>query len=171
MPTYDKQPSVDTGFSSDKCLRGWDQIAAEILANKSGKDFTVCVDCYPGTLDAEIAHSLAVRLKPTLIIRASEAYRSKAELRRIFDQDLTDDPVFGRMNKARILDFFDPALLEKWAARVSHTTGIVLIIGTGASLLTPSNSCLVYADMARWQIQLRQRRNLVGNLGTLDKPA
>jgi mannose-6-phosphate isomerase class I len=175
MPTtYDKQPSVDTGFSSDKCFRGWDQIAAEILANKNGEDFTVCVECYPGTLDAEIADSLAIRLNPTLLVHASEAYRSPAELGRIFDQDLTDDPVFARMNQAHIFDFFHPASLEELTTSVSHATGIVLIIGTGASLLAPSNSCLVYADMARWELQLRQRRNLVGNLGMgnlLDRPA
>jgi mannose-6-phosphate isomerase class I len=175
MPTtYDKQPCVDTGFSSDKCFRGWDQIAAEILANKNGEHFTVCVECYPGTLDAVIADSLAIRLNPTLVIHASAAYRSAPELRQLFDQDLTEDPVFGRMTRARILDFSHPALIEKLTASVSQASGIVLIIGTGASLVAPSNSCLVYADMARWEIQLRQRRNLVGNLGMgnlLDRPA
>jgi mannose-6-phosphate isomerase class I len=157
-----------------KCFRGWDQIAAKILANKNGEDFTVCVECYPGTLDAEIADALAIRLNPTLIVHASEAYRSATELGRIFDQDLTDDPVFGRMNQARILDFFDPASLDELTVGVNQASGMVLIIGTGASLLAPSSSCLVYADMARWEIQLRQWRNLVGNLGMgnlLDRPA
>src|SRR5664279_5994913 len=175
MPTtYDKQPRVDTSFASDKCFSGWDQISAEILANRNSDDFTVCVECYPGALNAEIAESLTTRLNPTLVVHASEAYRSELELRQLFDQDLTEDPVFGRMNQANILDFFVPALLERLTAKVSRASGTVLVIGTGACLVAPANACLVYADMARWEIHRRQRRNMVGNLGMrslLERPA
>src|SRR5581483_9955690 len=37
--------------------------------------------------------------------------------------------------------------------------------GTGASLVAPHPDLLVYADLARWEIQQRQRRNIIGNLG------
>ena len=43
--------------------------------------------------------------------------------------------------------------------------GLLLIVGTGASLLSAEPNLLVYADMARWEIQQRQRRNAIGNLG------
>jgi mannose-6-phosphate isomerase class I len=163
--TYDKHPFVETGFDASVCFSGWDQIAAAIEPKLKTADCMICVECYPGTLDIEIITSLKHRLKPVLVIYASEAYRRAAALRSMFTKDLTEDPVFGRMNEARILDFFDPALLASLTDRLLRATGRVLVVGTGASLLIPHPSCLIYADMARWQIQLRQRNNLVGNLG------
>jgi mannose-6-phosphate isomerase class I len=41
----------------------------------------------------------------------------------------------------------------------------VLVIGTGATLVSPPEATLIYADMARWEIQLRWRREEMGNLG------
>jgi mannose-6-phosphate isomerase class I len=166
MPTtYIKHPFVETGFTSEAFFCGWDQIAAEVLSNKKAEDFVVCVECYPGTFDAEIAEALQLRLRPTLIVHAAEAFRSPSELKQIFDRDLTDDPVFGRMSNAYLADFIDPSLREALSTRIRETRGIALILGTGASLLAPEADCLIYADMARWEIQLRQRQNLVGNLG------
>lgn len=39
------------------------------------------------------------------------------------------------------------------------------MVGTGAALVAREPDILVYADMARWEIQRRQRRNEVPNLG------
>ncbi len=163
--TYDKHPFIETGFEASVCFSGWDQIAAAIASASRGDNCTICIECYPGTLDLEIITSLQHRLKPMLVVYASEAYRSEAELRSMFAQDLTDDPVFGRMNEARILDFFNPTLLAGLTGRLLQATGRVLVVGTGASLVVPHPTCIIYADMARWEIQLRQRKNLVGNLG------
>jgi mannose-6-phosphate isomerase class I len=172
--TYDKFPFVDTGLSADVCLSGWDPIASEIVRNRKTESFIVCVECYPGTLDVEIVAALTSRLAPSTTVHTSEAYRSATELKETFDRDLTNDPVFGRMNDAGILDFFDPFLHDRVRSRIREASGIVLVVGTGASLLVPPGSFLVYADLARWQIQLRQRQNLVGNLGLRnldDRPA
>jgi mannose-6-phosphate isomerase class I len=163
--TYDKQPFVDTGFDANVCFSGWDRIAAAIEPLLQNADCTLCVECYPGTLDQEITTALEDWLKPSLVIHPSEAYRSDAELRSMFARDLTEDPVFGRMNDARIAAFFDTALLASLTERLLHAAGRVLIVGTGASLVVPHPSCLIYADMARWEIQLRQRKELIGNLG------
>jgi mannose-6-phosphate isomerase class I len=43
--------------------------------------------------------------------------------------------------------------------------GIILVIGAGASLIEPDPDILVYADMARWEIQKRMRKNEVSNIG------
>jgi mannose-6-phosphate isomerase class I len=62
-------------------------------------------------------------------------------------------------------DLMDRHKLEK--ARQSlcqENTGVILVIGYGASLVTTSG-ILVYADMARWEIQRRMRLNEVDNLG------
>ena len=171
--TYDKHPFVATGFDSSLCLSGWDAIATKIQASVQGTSSMICVECYPGALDEEILAALEQRLKPALVVTASEAYRSEAELQSMFAQDLTNDPVFGRMSEARVEDFFDPGLRADLALRITHAAGLVLVVGTGASLLLSPPACLLYADMARWEIQRRQRKNLVGNLGLnnrLDRP-
>ena len=43
---------------------------------------------------------------------------------------------------------------------------LVLVLGTGATLVCPTPTVLVYADLARWEIQLRQRRGEIANLGS-----
>src|SRR5664279_2093208 len=107
--TYDKLPFVNTGLSADVCLSGWNQIASEIVQNRKSETFVVCVECYPGTLDAEIVAALTSRLTPSTTVHASDAYRSETVLKEMFDRDLTSDPVFGRVSDAGILDFFDPS--------------------------------------------------------------
>jgi mannose-6-phosphate isomerase class I len=39
------------------------------------------------------------------------------------------------------------------------------VLGVGATLVLPQPSRLVYADMARWELQRRQRENFIPNLG------
>jgi mannose-6-phosphate isomerase class I len=146
-------------------LSGWERIAGELIRDRTTERLIVCVECYPGTFVNEVAAALASRLAPAITVLASEASRSEAALRETFDRDLTIDPVFGQMSNALIQDFFDAELLESARVRIREASGLVLVVGTGASLLVPPGSCLVYADMARWEIQLRQRRNLIGNLG------
>ena len=92
--TYDKHPFVDTGFDSSLCFSGWDTIAAKILSSMSTAAGVICVECYPGTLDEEIIAGLERRLKPALVVRALEVYRTKADLRSMFAQHLADDPVY-----------------------------------------------------------------------------
>ena len=84
---------------------------------------------------------------------------------------LGDDRVFGRMNRLTIEDWFDTTALKRKREEVVAATsrGTVLVIGSGASLLAPKRDVLVYADMARWEIQLRYRRLEVGNLGCDNK--
>lgn len=80
---------------------------------------------------------------------------------------LGDDPVFGRMNKIQIEDFLDPGKLADARERASNwRSGLLLVIGAGATLVAASPDALIYADMARWEIQQRQRNNIVGNFGT-----
>jgi mannose-6-phosphate isomerase class I len=89
-----------------------------------------------------------------------------AELERRFAPILTDDPVFGIMNGIEIEDFFDLEKLRYARLKLEEMReGRVLIIGTGAVLIVPPEHVLVYADLARWEIQGRQRRGEICNLG------
>jgi mannose-6-phosphate isomerase class I len=97
--------------------------------------------------------------------------KSPSEIEPLVSSVLGDDPVFGRMNSLEIEDFFDSGKLTSAREKVKNwKQGLLVIVGTGASLLSEEPSLLVYADLARWEIQQRQRRNEVGNLGADNLP-
>jgi mannose-6-phosphate isomerase class I len=162
--SYDKTPVCDSGFSEAACTAGWDFIVARISPFLK-EDCTLCIETYPGVLESEIEFEFVHRLRPSIIVRASEAYQDSSHIEAAFSEELTDDPVFGRISQATIQDFFDPELFLRAQQKVRNSPGTKLVIGTGATLIASNADCTLYADMARWEIQLRQRRSLVGNLG------
>jgi hypothetical protein len=46
---------------------------------------------------------------------------------------------------------------------------VFVVYGSGAAFLFPNPDLLVYADMARWEIQLRMRQHRVDNLGVKNR--
>ena len=161
---YEKYPVVQVSSSNTPVSVGWDSIASRVAEQAAG-EAVVCVECYPGALEREIEQALASRVKFDAVIRAGEAYKPSSELVARFERELTDDPVFGRMGNYEVSEFFDPARMRAARERASTASGRTLVIGTGAALIAPEADVLIYADMARWEIQLRQRRNEIANLG------
>ena len=49
--------------------------------------------------------------------------------------------------------------------------GLTVVLGTGAIAIAKHCDVLVYADLARWEIQRRQRQHQVGNLGAQNSSA
>ncbi len=158
---YDKFPFVASGTSGE-CAVGWDAIAP-LLADAS----VVCVECYPGVDTIEVAAELARRLQPTTLFLAADAYKSADDIQAMVAPHLGADRVFGRMNGLTLDNWFDAEASDRMRANITAaaTHGAVLVVGSGAALLTPQRDVLVYADMARWEIQLRYRRFEAGNLG------
>jgi hypothetical protein len=162
---YDKFPYVPTSSSSAKCQVGWPAIAGAIQESIHGNRSVVCIECYPGVLKEQI-HALADLLHPTSVICAEALFKSPVSIDKMVEQFLGDDPVFGRMNGIQIEDYFDPAKLAAAQAGLERgKAGLNLVIGSGAALVAPGADVLIFADMARWEIQMRYRRNEIGNLG------
>ena len=162
---YDKFPFVAVSASPAECHVGWPAIAQAIRKPSSGERSVVCIECYPAAFIQEIEAALG-EVGPASVIRTESFFKSVADVGRMVEQFLGDDPVFGRMNGIQVEDYFDPAKLL--AARTDlqrMSTGITMVIGTGAALVAPDADVLIYADMARWEIQMRYRRNQIGNLG------
>ena len=161
---YDKFPVISVSPSRNGCEVGWSAILERI--RKSVTAGVVCVECYPGAAVECIDQALSDGLGPSRVIRARSLMKPTAEIDQMLERHLGNDPVFGRMNDTVIRDFFDPLAF----ARVKQLfrkplDGITLILGTGAALLAPESALFIYADMARWEIQQRQRRGEIGNLG------
>jgi mannose-6-phosphate isomerase class I len=156
---YDKAPFISAG-KPEECLAGWSPITSALRLAPG----PICIECYPGVFLDELQHALAEYMPDWQVILASDALLPESSLEARFSELLTEDPVFGRMSQTTLADFFDPEALERLRSEaVAHRKTIML--GTGATLVLPDPSRLVYADMARWELQLRQRENLIPNLG------
>lgn len=159
---YDRFPFIPAG-RAEECRTGWATIGRE-LAERCGGG-RLALECYPGVHIQEVAEGIRPAFPNATFLFTHDLLRPAAEIVRMLDPVLGDDPVFGRMNSIEIADFFQPEKL-RWAQSQWQSVGRTLVvIGVGASLVAPDPAVLVYADLARWEIQLRQRRNEIGNLG------
>ncbi len=156
---YDRHPFLPVG-TADECLAGWEQIVERF----TGLDGTICIECYPGAFVDEIESAVRVALPKATVLRTDDLFRSPVEIAGKYASLLTDDPVFGMMNTAELLDFLDDEKLRDTQRELAKCETSV-VIGTGASLVCYEPSTLIYADLARWELQMRQRRNEISNLG------
>ncbi|MCW2570727.1 MAG: mannose-6-phosphate isomerase [Frankiales bacterium] len=154
--TYDKSPVIPVG-SADEVSVGVEQCRAA-LARLGAR--VLAVETYPGVRAADLVPLLSA----DLVLDVAAAYRTPDELEALIGPELTEDPVFGRLTTRTVADFFDPGRLAELRARLAGAPGTVALHGTGASLVAPYDA-LVYADLARWEIQRRQRAGESGNLG------
>jgi mannose-6-phosphate isomerase class I len=164
-PNYDKYPSVPVPGGEGRCVEGWDHIAARL--GDAGR--VVAVDCYPGVHERDVLCELETRLDPELTIHTESLMRSPKEIDAMVAPFLGgDDPVFGYLCGLKLPDFFDVDRLRRARESVDACVGRVLIVGPGATLVHPGDS-LVYADLARWEAQLRFRRDEADNLGVQNR--
>jgi mannose-6-phosphate isomerase class I len=89
----------------------------------------------------------------------------EAAIQSLCARDLGDDPVFAFMGKYELHEFLDERELAKQRQCLSQASRLTLVIGTGATLVAEHWDLLVYCDMARWEIQQRQRAGEIPNLG------
>jgi mannose-6-phosphate isomerase class I len=162
---YDKSPFVAAGEATE-CSAGWAAITAR-LAPHLNEHGAICVECYPGVFTGQVADGLRAHLPAATVFFAEECLKTPVELRAMLDPVLGDDRVFGRMNEIRLEDYFDAVRLREMQAAVKCAAAKthVVVIGAGATFVSPSDAATVYADLARWEIQLRWRRGAAGNLG------
>ncbi|MES2390986.1 MAG: class I mannose-6-phosphate isomerase, partial [Acidobacteriota bacterium] len=62
-------------------------------------------------------------------------------------------------------DFFDPQKVHAFREHLAQSSGLTIVIGVGSAILLDQPDVLIYADLARWEIQRRQRLNQIPNLG------
>ncbi|MCE0499067.1 MAG: class I mannose-6-phosphate isomerase [Methylacidiphilales bacterium] len=166
---YDKYPFVQVPRGENSCVQGWEDIArllSQGVAQRAARKTTLVVECYTGVDETSVLRELQSRLSPVLTLRAGDAMLAPEKIDALVAPFLGgDDPVFGFLCGLTLPQFFHPEKLGRLRARVEAVTeGVVLVIGCGASLIAEPD-ILVYADLARWEGQLRYRRNEASNLG------
>lgn len=171
---YDKYPFVPVIGFDDACWYGWDLIGDQLkkeLDLFDSKKKVIAIECYIGVNHKEVLKAITQSLQPHHIYHASDAYKSAAEIDQLVYPDVTDDRVFGYLTRLHITNFLDKIKLEDIQNKINDIQeGVVILYGTGASLLAEAD-LLVYADMPRWEGQLRFRRNEASNLGIENKNA
>ncbi|MDE6202482.1 MAG: mannose-6-phosphate isomerase, partial [Lachnospiraceae bacterium] len=181
---YDKSPcTIVKGFDGE-AFEGYADILSEIKKKCGEQDCTVItLECYPGVRIKEIVSHFEQAFSHMEVVYSDDYSYSGEEITRMIQRELTDDRVFGVLTCRNMEEFFAPeqlaagrrkvetiqeSLLKGRKKNAGKSTGeyaaggIILVIGTGASLIT-TGDILVYADLARWEIQLRYRSGELAN--------
>lgn len=164
---FDKFPEVVVhGYNG---CTGWNEIIEEwrsSIEDAGKKKKLICLECYHGVIIEPIIDRMRQAFPHAAFYPVAEALLPGDKLEPLVYPYVTDDPVFGYITPLVLNDFFDTAKLKNLAnAAADNESSVVIVYGTGASLTPVKYDRLIYADMPRWEIQLRFRRNEVGNIG------
>lgn len=162
--SFDKYPCIPISPDSARCDSGW-RAVVDRLRSKPGSNGVICIECYPGVFEDEIEQALRRCFSGSEIFRTRECLKRPSTIDRMLARDLSEDPVFGRLSGLELIDFFDQKKLSDFRRAVEGADSAV-VLGTGALLGIENPSLLVYADLARWEIQQRQRRGELSNFGS-----
>ena len=172
-PNYDKFPCVTVPGGETACVQGWDAIAVRLqqtVARRNQGKTVLVVECYTGVDETQVLTELKSWLKPVLTLDVREALLPPKQIDTLVAPFLGgNDPVVGFLSGLTLPEFFDAnkvAVLREIIA--AEKTGLILVVGCGARQVADGD-ILVYADMARWEGQLRYRRNEAHNLGADNK--
>lgn len=156
---YDPAPTIPVAGFSDGCFSGKEEILSVLQKRMAGCSRTILVvDCYPGVRYQELLEMFSA-LSPHRCFCSEDCALSEEAYAAKIAGFLTDDPVFGVMCPWTIDRFFDTHKLSEMRKEIEAARGLVLVYGVGASLLCRGD-VLVYADLSRWEIQLRYRSGM-----------
>jgi mannose-6-phosphate isomerase class I len=168
MSNFTKYPFVEIDGDFE-VVEGWKNISVEIhkqLSRVKSKKKIVVVEYYQGVLEEETTLGLKGEINPESIFFTKDCLWAEEKIREMVNPYVTDDRVFGHLTELDIDSYFDPDKTEKTRKEIeSIESGVVLIVGTGAAYVANDYDLLVYADMARWEIQRRMREHLIDNVG------
>lgn len=169
---FNKFPSVAMP-TKYKCYTNWNSICNQInedLNRISKNKKIVVIEFYHGIDENEFKTELNSRINPDIFIDAKDALFSEEKIKQMVSPDVTDDRIFGYMSRLNMEDFFDEEKIQKINADItSVNNGIILITGIGASIISETWDILIYADMARWEIQNRMKNHEVDSIGLTNK--
>ena len=167
---YDKFPAVAVPDETDACVAGWDACAARLrqaISRRGNSKTIVVVECYPGVEEKNLIQEFQRRFAPALMVHALDAMLPADKIDALAAPCLgDDDPVFGFLSGLTLPDFFSQDRLRCRQEQVAAIkSGLIMVVGCGARLVA-NGDVLIYADLSRWEIQKRFRRNEIGNLGS-----
>lgn len=130
-------------------------IAKELVSSFKNQKY-LSIEAYPGVNMAELedlAKEVA-SLSGAALINVEQYAKSEEEIQKMIEPFLTDDRVFGIMSHFVIQDFYQMDKIEEIKKSMPEKA---VIFGFGASLLSQEN--VVWAEITRWECQLRFRKD------------
>lgn len=157
---YVQKPYKKIELKDNCAWAGYENIIRELKRKLERRKKTVLViECYPGVYQEEIKSSFE-KLNPCFIVNSDICAMEAPELEELIKEDMTQDRVFGKMTTHSLIDYFKKDLIQEWREKIQdQEEGIILVYGVGASFLAKGDIFL-YADMPRWEIQLRYRKGM-----------
>ena len=156
---YDKKPSIKV---DGNLIEGWDSII-HFISEKAVNSRIVNIECYTGLNDDELIKHFQ-KIDYSLFIDTRTLFHSEKRLISLTERYTTDDVLFGNLTSLSLKDYFDEEKINEIKLNIKHNSGTTLIIGPG-SLLVEEGDLVIYADMPRWEIQQRMRKNTAKALG------
>ena len=164
-PNYDKEPTIQIKGHSDGAWQGYQVIVNEIkrkITKLNKEKVIVTIETYPGVRKEEVLGAFQ-GLKPVWVVDTDDVTYANDQVFQMIQHHLTDDRVFGVMSHFTIDDFIDQVALKEVENKINAIqAGVIMIYGVGASRVAKSD-LLIYADLARWEIQLRYRSGEIAN--------
>lgn len=158
---YNKFPATTVNGS---ITIGWENICRS-LSEAASDSKIIALDLYTGTYENEITEAFG-KFTDREIICTRDIMKPEEEILRMTAGLMTDDQLFGHVTYLDMNDWFEAEKIAQTREMIAASDKDFIIIGSGAYLLADEDSLLVYADMARWEIQQRFRRHEVKALGT-----
>lgn len=176
MASYRLRPEVRvTGV--EPAVAGWNDICARVRAAlvehglgtspedsvspcADSRGVILAIECYPGVNEDELLAGLVEPLSPDLVIHADDYAQSDARIQERIADCITDDRVFGVMSHFTVDQFYEEDEVARGRGEIAAAHGLVVVWGTGTAVIAPDPDVLVYADLTRWEIQLRQRHGM-----------
>lgn len=156
---YDKYPA--TGIEGDIVV-GWGDIQ-QLFGSLLERHGRLAIDCYVGVREEELLGQLG-RLGDVAVVNVRDLYHDESRVRAMTERFMTEDVLFGYVTNLELADYFDARKLSAAREEIASSSRPVVVVGTGAGMVLPE-APLVYADMARWELQQRFRRHEVRALG------
>ena len=160
---YDKYPATRV---SGNIYTDWQSIRSVLEAKAAGKPHcTIVVECYQGVMHDELKHELALTLGSNFH-DTHTVFRMVEEVEKMTAPWITDDRLFGfRASHFAYTNFLDMQKVDAMRTKIAAETGITIVYGHAAAIVAENADIIVYADMPRWEIQMRARRHEVNGLG------
>lgn len=160
---FDKFPAIEL---EGKIWQGWEQIVDHIKEIKKGN--TIAIETYHG-VEYDQLKSQFQQLEHTLMVDTLSLMKPQEAIEAMCERYLTDDVLFGFRTSLSLDEFFDPEKLELCQKQIKEEQGQVVVFGYGASIVASGADTIIYADMARWEIQMRFRRKEVDGIGVSNR--
>ena len=164
---YEKNPVIEMKGMEKEAFQSYENILEELKSKKDSlnkKKIVMVLDYYHGVDEKEVYENLISKAGAVKLINIADYKLSEEYLSDELKREITEDRVFGVLSVRTIEEFFDMKKIEELKKEINEISeGLVVVYGIGAGLI--EGDILVYADMARWEIQQRFRRKELDNWG------